>query len=130
MVLEGSVLQQVGQWRVALLSVAALQAIQQIDHPHKLAEAHYNLARTHSFVLDWPEAETHFRLALQLYSNIDDNTMVNLSLMYLAEALWQQQKEAEATAEFERLQPAKIPNSSQVFLKRIQKLIGQDPAEH
>ncbi|MBU2425328.1 MAG: hypothetical protein KKA56_00460, partial [Gammaproteobacteria bacterium] len=28
----------------------AINAIRQIDHPHKMAEAHYNLARAQSFV--------------------------------------------------------------------------------
>ena len=104
----------------------ALHAIQQIDHPHKLAEAHYNLARAHSFLTQWPEAEKNFANALWLYSSIDDSTMVNLSLMYLAEALWLQQKEAAALAIFDRMQPAKIPKSSQAFLKQIQALIAAE----
>jgi tetratricopeptide (TPR) repeat protein len=104
----------------------ALHAIQQIDHPHKLAEAHYNLARAHSFLTQWPEAEKNFADALWLYSRIDDSTMVNLSLMYLAEALWLQQKEAAAIAILDRMQPAKIPKGSQVSLKRIQALIAPE----
>jgi len=106
----------------------ALQAIEQMDHPHKVAEAHYNLARVHSFVRQWPQAEQHFAQALWHYSSIHDSTMVNLSLMYLAEAMWWQQKTIAATAIFARLQPAKIPNSSQQFFKRIQRLLTADSA--
>ncbi len=108
----------------------ALHAIGKIDHPHKLAEAHYNLARAHSFLTQWPEAEKNFAEALWLYRSIDDSTMVNLSLMYLAEAMWRQHKEPAAIAIFERIHPAKIPDSSQVFLKRIRALIAPEQATH
>lgn len=101
----------------------ALQAIQQIDHPHKMAEAHYNLARAQSSLVLWANAETNFAAAMWFYQRIDDSTMVNLSLMYLAEAMWQQQRTAAATAMFSRLQPAKIPNSSKPALLRIERLL-------
>jgi tetratricopeptide (TPR) repeat protein len=104
----------------------AMQAIEQIDHPHKLAEAHYNLARTHSFVEQWPEAEIHFAAALSLYSGIDDSTMVNLSLLYLAEAMWQQQKKDAATPTFQRIQAAKIPDTSRPSFIRISQLLKAD----
>lgn len=104
----------------------ALQAIQQIDHPHKMAEAHYNLARTYSFLLQWTAAEIHFAAALWHYHSIDDSVMLNQSLMYLAEAMWLQQRKTAASALFQRVLPAKIPNSSQPFFARIAALLSTD----
>lgn len=100
----------------------AILAIRQIDHPHKMAEAHYNLARAQSALSRWPDAETNFAAAMYLYQQIEDSTMVNLSLLYLAEAMWRQQRTLAATAIFQRLQPAKIPNSSKSSLLQIEQL--------
>jgi hypothetical protein len=87
-----------------------------------MAEAHYNLARAQSFVAQWPEAELNFANALRLYSNIDDATMVQMSLLYLAEAMVEQHKD-QAAAIFNRLLPAKIPNSSQLVYQNIKQKI-------
>jgi hypothetical protein len=100
----------------------AIQAIRLIDHPHKMAEAHYNLARAQSALSRWCDAETNFAAAMWFYQRIEDSTMVNLSLLYLAEAMWQQQRTLAATAIFQRLQPAKIPNSTKSSLLRIEQL--------
>ena len=102
----------------------ALRAIEQIEHPHKLAEANYNLARTYSFLGQWLEAERYFAEALWYYSSIDDSTMSNLSLMYLAEAMWHQQKSIAATAIFKRLKPAEIPDGSQASFNQIRGLLA------
>ncbi|MBU2425329.1 MAG: hypothetical protein KKA56_00465 [Gammaproteobacteria bacterium] len=53
--------------------------------------------------------------------------MIQLSMLYLAEAMSQQQKYLPAQAIFQRLLPAKIPEGSQQFYHDIQRRIAAQP---
>lgn len=101
----------------------ALQMIMQIDHPAKLAEAHYNLARNYYAASQWQLAQQHFRQAQQGYQQIADLVLQNLSALYLAECQYRLGQHQQARSLLRQIRPEWIPVSSMPDYHKISRLL-------
>lgn len=101
----------------------ALAMISQIEHPAKLAEAHYNLARNYYAASHWLLAQQHFRQAQQGYQHIADIALQNLSALYLAECQYRLGQLQQARQLLQQIQPEWIPASSLPDYQKISQLL-------
>lgn len=101
----------------------ALGWAEKIGHPAIRAEAHFNLARVHTFKGQWQDAERLFVTAFDEYRQAGDLVSLALALMYRAEALWHLQRQAEARQLFDQVNLTVIPQSRQADLQRIRQLL-------
>lgn len=101
----------------------ALAMISQIEHPAKLAEAHYNLARNYYAANHWQLAQQHFRQAQQGYQHIADIALQNLSALYLAECQYRLGQQQQARQLLQQIQPEWIPASSMPDYHKIRQLL-------
>lgn len=101
----------------------ALEMILQIDHPAKLAEAHYNLARNYYVTSHWLLAQQHFQQAQQGYQHIADTALQNLSALYQAECQYRLGQQQQARQLLQQIQPEWIPASSMPDYHKIRQLL-------
>ncbi|MCT6698379.1 hypothetical protein [Rheinheimera sp. 4Y26] len=105
----------------------ALKAISGFKQQARIAEAHYNLARSLANIGQWRDTLPHLQQAEQLYLTQGYSLLHNLAILHQAEALWRSAQQAEARIQFSRVQKKLVPDYAQAHLQRIQQLLAAPP---
>lgn len=106
----------------------ALTVISGFKQQRRIAEAHYNLARSLANIGQWHDSLPHLQQAEQLYLTQGYTLLNNLAILHQAEALWRSAQPAAARIQLNRVQAPLIPDYAQAHLQRIQQLLAEPPA--